>query len=167
MRLAALIAALALSACAAAPKAPEAPAAPFRLTDLSGETVGRGAFDPIFGSERAFTAYLNGYTAENGVFVLEEEFVYEDGETDRKTWRFTPVSAGIWSGVREDVVGTAQAYRDGAAFRLDYRVELGGRVVRFRDVLYSADGETVVNRAQVSWRGLPVGRVRLEITPAQ
>jgi len=164
IRLLALLSILTLTACATAPDPDQAPAAPFVLTEaLAGETVGEGAFDPIFGEPRGFTAYLKGYE-ENGQFILEEDFVYDDGETDRKTWRFTPVSEGEWTGTREDVVGTARGYRDGDTFRLDYKVALGGRIVGFRDVLYLTPSGAVENKARVSWRGIPVGKVDLTIT---
>lgn len=164
-------AALSLAACAGKPATPPfADAArPFVIErDLAGKTVGRGEFRSITGTRRAFTAYLDG-TYEGGVFTLVEDFAYDDGEKDRKTWRLTRQPDGTWRGVREDVVGEAVGYLDGPALRLEYKVDLpkkGGGATRvgFRDVLVLREDGAVYNRAKVGWRGLAVGGVELTIT---
>ena len=117
---------LSVSACAFAPPIPtdstNSPA--FVLErDLAGKKTGKGVFKTITGVNRGFTAKLNGFM-DGETFVLVEDFIYDDGETDRKTWRFTPVSDGQFSGTREDVVGTADGFQDENAFRLEYLVDL-------------------------------------------
>lgn len=172
MRLAfAIIASVALAACATRPAIPtEADAArPFVIErDLAGKTVGRGRFTSITGADRGFTAYLDG-AYDGQTLTLVEDFVYDDGEKDRKTWRLTRLPSGEWSGVREDVVGTARGWQDGPAFRLEYRVDIptkngGARRVGFRDVLILRGDGVVYNKATVGWRGLSVGGVELEIS---
>ncbi|GAM98556.1 putative lipoprotein precursor [alpha proteobacterium U9-1i] len=107
---------------------------------------------------------------EGDVFVLVEDFEYDDGERDRKTWRLRRVSEGRYSGTREDVVGEAVAFQDGPALRLEYDVRLPGedgrpgRKVRFRDVLVRT-GDGILNRANVGLFGLRVARVELTISP--
>ena len=168
--LAVLLAALTLVACATRPAVPQEADAgrPFVIErDLAGKTVGRGRFKSITGSDRAFTAYLDG-AFDGETFVLAEDFVYDDGEKDRKTWRLKKTADGEWSGVREDVVGTARGWRDGPAFRLEYRVDIpmkngGKRRVGFRDVLILREDGVVYNKANVGWRGFAVGKVELEI----
>jgi hypothetical protein len=165
------LAALFSASCASRPATPrEADAArPFAIErDLLGPTVGRGRFTSITGSDRAFTAYLDG-SFDGAVFTLVEDFDYDDGEKDRKTWRLTKTGEGEWRGTREDVVGEARGYQDGPAFRLEYRVDIpmkngGKRRVGFRDVLILRTDGTVYNRAKVGWRGLAVGEVELVIT---
>lgn len=171
--LAAIVAALALAACATRPAIPaQADAArPFVIErDLAGKTVGRGRFTSITGADRGFTAYLDGaYDGET--LILVEDFEYDDGEKDRKTWRLTRQANGEWSGTREDVVGTARGFQDGPAFRLEYRVDIpmkNGRARRvgFRDVLILRPDGVVYNKANVGWRGFGVGGVELEIRRA-
>ncbi len=158
-----------LTACATRPPAPESVAErPFSLEqDLLGETVARGEFRTLTGVERGFTAYLNG-AREGDTFVLVEDFVFDDGERDRKTWRFTSTGPGRYRGEREDVVGDAIGFMDGNVFRLEYDVVLGGdgetgRRVRFRDVLALQPGGEVLNEATIGFWGLRVGSVRLVI----
>jgi hypothetical protein len=168
------LAASALTGCATRPAIPpEADAARVFVIerDLLGKTVGRGAFSSITGSDRAFTAYLDG-SFDGTTLTLVEDFEYDDGEKDRKTWRLTKTAAGEWSGVREDVVGTARGYQDGPAFRLDYIVDIsmkngGKRRVGFRDVLILREDGVVYNKAKVGWRGFAVGKVELEIRRAE
>ncbi len=162
-----------IAACATRPPVPDvaAPDATFVLEeDLAGRTVGRGRFTSITGTDRGFTAYLDG-RQDGETFVLKEDFVYDDGETDTKTWRFRKVAGGEYEGVREDVVGTARGFADGDVFRLEYLVDVptgagGSRRVRFRDVLAERSDGAIVNTATVAWYGLRVGRVELVITPA-
>jgi len=173
LRAALALSLLAVAGCASRPAIPkEADAArPFVIErDLAGKTVGRGRFKSITGADRAFTAYLDG-TFDGETLILVEDFDYDDGEKDRKTWRLTKTPTGEWSGTREDVVGTARGFQDGPAFRLEYRVDIpmkngGKRRVGFRDVLILREDGVVYNRANVGWRGLAVGGVELEIRRA-
>ena len=73
--------------------------------------------------------------------------------------------SGRYSGTREDGVGQARGFQDGAVFRLEYDVLLptanGGRKVRFRDVM-AVNGEgDVLNNATVGWFGFRVGSVSI------
>lgn len=164
MALVVSVVALALAACATRPPLPKETGPAFVLTEaLAGETVGRGEFSLITGQKRGFTANLSG-SMQDGAFVLREEFLFDDGETDLKTWRFRQIGPGEWRGVREDVVGEARGYQDGPAFRLEYKINLGGRQVGFRDVLVSTPEGVVINRARVSYWGFGVGKVDLTIS---
>lgn len=168
---AAAIAALALTAqaCATRPPVPSAAATrPFVVErDLVGASVARGEFRAITGTRRGFTANLNG-TWDGATLTLVEDFAYDDGERDRKTWHLTRVAPGRFTGTREDVVGEAHGFQDGDVFRLEYDVILPsengrGRKVRFRDVLaLRADGD-ILNNATVGWFGVHVGSVSLVI----
>jgi hypothetical protein len=98
--------------------------------------------------------------------TLVEDFVFDDGERDRKTWVLERVGPGRYVGTREDVIGQAQGFQDGNAFRLEYNIRLPsengrGRVVRFRDVIVNTPDGRVLNRATVGWYGLRVARVEL------
>lgn len=159
-----------LSACAAAPRVPpEAVAEPFIIErDLAGETVARGEFSAINGVKRGFTATLTG-VREGSTFTLHEAFAYDDGERDEKTWVLTLLGDGRYTGVREDVVGEAEGWQDGNAFRLEYDIRLPndkgepGMQVRFRDVMVRTGEGTVINHATVGKWGFQVGKVELTI----
>lgn len=170
IRVAAIAAfALTAQACATRPPVPlTASTTPFVAErDLVGASVARGEFRAITGVRRGFTAHLNG-TWDGSTLTLVEDFAYDDGERDRKTWRLRRTGPGRFTGTREDVVGEAQGYQDGDVFRLEYDVILPsengrGRKVRFRDVLaLRADGD-ILNNATVGWYGFRVGSVSLVI----
>lgn len=165
---------LLIAGCATRPGMPDVSemSQPFVLErDLAGKTVARGEFKPIIGASRGFTAYLNG-AWDGETLTLVEDFEYDDGEIDQKTWRLTRVGDGRYTGTREDVVGEAEGFMDGDAFRLEYIVRLGGedgaggRKVKFRDILYNTGGGDVINKATVGYHGLRVGKVTLEIRRA-
>lgn len=161
--------ATALSACATAPAIPPtASTSQFVIErDLAGASVARGTFRSITGANRGFVAQLNG-TWDGATLTLVEDFVFDDGERDRKTWRLQRVGPGRYVGTREDVVGQAVGTQDGNVFRLEYDVTLPtengrGRRVHFRDVMaLNAEGD-VLNNATVGWFGLRVGSVSLVI----
>ncbi len=167
---AAAFAAITLIGCATRPPIPveAAEQAAFVLEeDLVGQRVARGEFRSITGARRGFTAYLNG-SWDGRTLTLVEDFVFDDGERDRKTWRLERVAPGEYVGTREDVVGQARGFQDGPAFRLEYDVRLPsangpGRRVRFRDVLVETPDGAVLNRANVGYFGLRVATVTLSI----
>jgi len=115
-----------LGACATRPVAQVEPQVAFELAqDLVGKKVGRGSFSAIDGTFREFVVYMDG-SWDGKVLTLIEDFEYTDGVKERKTWFFTELENGEFSGVREDVVGTARGYQDGKTFRLEYTMGLLG-----------------------------------------
>jgi hypothetical protein len=163
----ALMLAAIASACATRPPAPAGAVSAFVIErDLVGTSVARGEFRSITGVRRAFTARLNG-TWDGRMLTLVEDFEFDDGERDRKTWRLERIAPGRYVGAREDVVGEAVGFQDGPVFRLEYDMLLPsesgrGRKVRFRDVMATTD-DGVLNNATVGWLGLRVGSVSLVI----
>jgi hypothetical protein len=157
-----------LASCATRPRAPETTQTFVLERDLVGAISARGEFRTITGVKRKFDAALNG-SWDGETLTLVEDFVFEDGEKDRKTWVLKQVGPGEWSGTREDVVGQARGFQDGAVFRLEYDVILpskngNGMKVRFRDVLAATPTGDVLNTATVGWFGLHVGAVDLVMT---
>lgn len=168
-----LIIAILASSCASAPSAPENVELKFSLPDdLLGKTVGNGNFSAIDGTSRDFTVHIDG-SRDGRVMTLVEDFEYADGVRERKTWTLTQQANGEYSGVREDVVGTARGYQDGKVFRLEYTMAIPnadgtpGRKVNFRDVLYKQADGTIRNDAVVGILGFRVARVKLILSPAE
>lgn len=159
-----------LSGCATRPAAPSDLDEAFVLQEhLLGKTVGRGNFSAIDGTSRDFVAYIEGIW-DGSVMTLIEDFEYADGVQERKTWTLTQQPNGEFSGVREDVIGTARGYQDGKAFRLEYVMAIPkedgtpGRKVRFKDVLSLQPDGSIINEATVGLWGFRVGQVSLIIT---
>lgn len=156
-----VLSSLLLLAVLAAPAA----AAEFRLEKyFAGRTVADGRFSAINGVSRAFKVRLTG-TWNGKRLKLIEDFVYSDGERDRKTWHFTKTGKNTYSGTREDVRGVALVTVTGNTARFSYDVYLDGaarkNLVRFHDTMVlNADG-TVLNTAYVTKYGFPVARTRV------
>lgn len=157
-----------LAGCATVPAVPpgsEGP--PLRLERFfAGRTSGEGRFvSAIAGVDRAFTVTTRG-RFDGTTLTLVEDFVFADGERDRKTWRFEKAGEGRWIGRREDVVGTADVRADGDGIRLSYDADVKGKDggvtrLRFEDVLVPEGPRRVRNLAVVSKFGVPVGRVEV------
>jgi hypothetical protein len=162
------VAPLALAGCATRPPSPAGAGRPLTLVEaFRGRTVGQGVFRvPVTGLERRFRADLVGTLAGDTLTVVED-FFFEDGETDRLTWRFRRAGPGRWTGRREDTVGEAAVTEDGREIRLEYLADVRsrGRVTRlgFADVIYRRADGVIVNEAVVTLAGLPVGSVLFEI----
>ncbi len=165
-----MLSATLLPACATPPRVPTGvSSAAFVIErDLAGLHAARGEFRSITGARRAFTAHLDG-AWDGNTLTLVEDFEFDDGERERKTWRLRRTGLGRYSGTREDVVGEAIGFQDGATFRLEYDVVLPsengrGLKVRFRDVLALSGSGEVINHANVGWFGIRVASVTLVIS---
>jgi hypothetical protein len=114
-------------------------AADLRLEDFfKGKTYAYGSFGAINGTSRSFRVDLTGHV-RGKVLTLREDFRYDDGERDTKTWVFTRTGPNTYSGTREDVLGETTVRLSGNTARFTYRVDLnpGGKpnIVRFHDKL--------------------------------
>jgi hypothetical protein len=158
---------LALASIAALAAPAPASAKDFTLEGyFQGVTRAVGTFSAINGVKRGFAVRLRGRF--NGhLLTLVEDFVYSDGEMARKTWRFTKKGPGLYTGTREDVIGTTTVRITGNTAKFTYLVDIdtgtGQNIVRFYDTMtLSADGRTIKNRAVVTKYGLPVARVKVD-----
>lgn len=164
----ALLAAAVTGGCATRPAIPAGAAPAARLVpeeDLVGRLYGRGEFRNITGARRPFDVTLDG-AWDGTTLILVEDFHYADGETGKKTWRLSKTADGRYLGTREDVVGTAKGVIENGVYRMDYVMAIpkkqgGARNVRFQDVLAEDAGGGVINRAKVTYFGIPVARVTL------
>lgn len=162
---------LTMTACAFKPPLPIDSAQPFNLQqDLAGKSIGTGNFSAIDGTSRDFSVIMNG-SWDGSVLTLVEDFEFADGVQERKTWYLTQLPNGDFSGVREDVVGTAHGFQDGQAFRLEYTMAIPkedgspGRHVRFKDILFNKPDGSIQNNGRVGLWGFRVGTVWLTIAP--
>jgi Protein of unknown function (DUF3833) len=97
--------------------------------------------------------------------VLDEDFTYADGRTQKRIWRLKRLADGHYTGTADDVVGTAQGQARGNAFYWTYTLALpvDGRVwhVAFDDWMYLMDDRVMLNKAVMSKWGLRLGEVTL------
>lgn len=137
---------------------------------FEGETIAYGIFEDYSQSlSRQFRVNITG-TVDGNVLTLEEDFLYDDGETQRRVWVITNLGtddAGIthYEGRADDVIGTASGKVAGNALHWAYTVALpvGDDVydIHFDDWIYQQDAHVALNRARLSKFGLEVGSVTL------
>ena len=122
------------------------------------------------GSERQFRVkMLAKWDRHKKTLTLVEDFFFHDGEKGRKTWVFTQVGKGRYTGTREDVIGLADVWQDGEILKLRYRANIksaSGSIseVLFEDELVQISKKKVKNTASVHWWFLTVGDVELNIS---
>jgi hypothetical protein len=131
---------------------------------FAGHTVATGHFGAINGVSRDFKVDLYGHTSGKQ-FSLREDFRYADGETDRKTWRFTRTGPKTYRGTREDVVGDTDVTVSGQTARFTYLVNLSPKgqpnIVRFHDSMVVQPDGRMINNAWVTKYGFPVARTHV------
>ncbi len=107
--------------------------------------------------------------------VLDEDFTYSDGSTQRRVWRLTKLPDGRYTGTAGDVVGQAQGQARGNAFYWTYTLNLpvGGEPsgkgativdVKFDDWMYLMTDNVMLNKATMSKLGIKLGEVTLSFT---
>lgn len=99
--------------------------------------------------------------------VLEEDFVYADGEKQRRVWYLSKLGDGRYSGRADDVVGTALGSIEGFALNWHYtlQVPIDGEIMDFQldDWMYLVEDNHLLNRATMKKFGLPVAEITLYI----
>ncbi len=132
---------------------------------FEGRTKAWGIFEDRFGNlRREFVVDIIG-TWDGKQLTLEEDFVYADGETDRRVWRIEKIADGRYTGRADDVIGEANGRIEGKALNWTYDLMLNiqGRdvKVRFDDWMFLQPDGVLVNRARVSKFGIELGEVTL------
>ncbi|QSX36680.1 DUF3833 domain-containing protein [Shewanella sedimentimangrovi] len=114
-----------------------------------------------------FTATLQG-DWQNGKGRLFEQFYFDDGRRETRTWILEQSADGSWRGRADDVVGEASGHTQGFALNWRYTLNLrlpdGEQVkVDFDDWMYLLDQQRLINRAEIQKWGFRVGEVLLYI----
>ena len=116
---------------------------------------------------RTFNAGIKAWWEEDGVGVLDEDFLFDDGEQQRRVWRLDPQGDGSYIGTAGDVVGQGDLRVAGNSAFLDYvlRIPYGdGTVdVRVDDRMYLVAPDILVNESEMSKFGVRVGSILLVI----
>ena len=130
-----------------------------------GELNAWGQFQDRAGRvKRRFRVDLQG-RMEGEELVLEEDFHYADGTTERRVWRVRRLDEHSYEGRANDVVGTASGKVYGNAFHWVYTLRLPYRDdtidVKFDDWMFLHGDGVLVNRAEMTKFGFRVGEVTL------
>lgn len=132
---------------------------------FAGETVASGMFEDRFGQvRRQFNVEINGKW-DGEQLILDEKFLYDDGERERRVWRIRKTGRNTYEGRADDVIGVATGEAYGNAlnwqYEMDLRVADGTWRVRFDDWMFLQPSGLLLNRAKVSKFGLEIGTVTL------
>ena len=122
-------------------------------------------FEDRFGTvRRQFTVEIDG-KRDGDAFVLDERFVYSDGERDQRVWRIRKTGPHSYEGRAADIAGTAKGVSFGNALNWHYEMDLkigdGTWRVRFDDWMFLQPSGVLINRARVSKFGFELGTVTL------
>ena len=136
----------------------------FSLEDFfTGETFGRGYVDPLIGDRDDFDSFFEGHR-EGATFVLDERFVFANGERTGQVWRLIRVAPDRYVGTVSDGAGAVEVRltEDGAVVEYDGRRPGGDSpVLHFRHVMARNPDGTVTNEVAVTKFGLPLARSRV------
>ena len=133
-----------------------------------GTALGHGRFkSSLIGLDRGFTITTRGRQS-GGVLILDQQFRFDDGETDRRIWRFRRVGPNAWAGTRKDVIGEAKVSVDEDTITMTYNVLVprkdGSKLtLHFEDRISRIDGRTLLNKAVIYTLGIPVGSVEAKL----
>ncbi|MCR9106976.1 MAG: DUF3833 domain-containing protein [Gammaproteobacteria bacterium] len=115
---------------------------------------------------RSFNADIIAYW-KDGIGTLEEDFVFDDGELQRRVWTLTPQSPGRYIGTAGDVIGEGLLHQSGNSVFLDYvlRIAYGDGTIDLRvdDRMYLIAPDVLINESTLSKFGVDVGRLLLTI----
>ena len=141
--------------------------APFDLlTWLEGHTHAQGYVEDRRGRlRRRFTVDLFGQ-ADGNTLSLHEQFLFDDGERQERTWILTRGSDRSFTGragdSASDAVGRCE---EGVAYlSSDLTIPVGGRAItlRFEDAFYQAGPRLVLNRSTMSKWGVRLGQILIQ-----
>lgn len=156
----------AVAGCAADPSIYAGRSPEFRIEKyFLGETHAWGIVQDRSGEVlRRFTVDMTGEW-EGDEFVLKEDFVYDDGETDYREWRITPVGEHGYEGRAGDVNGVAkgEAYGNALNWQYSLQVKVSDDTWNFwfNDWMFLHEDGVLVNRAEFSKFGFTVGEITL------
>ncbi len=115
---------------------------------------------------RHFNADIKAYWRD-GVGTLEEDFVFDDGEEDRRVWTLTPTGGGRYTGTAGDVVGPGEISIAGNSMFLDYTLRIpwndGTLDLRIDDRMYLVHPDVLINESKMRKFGFGVGEILLVI----
>ena len=115
---------------------------------------------------RSFNAEIKAHWS-GSVGTLEEDFVFDDGEKQRRVWTLTRQTDGRYIGTAGDVIGEAKGEIAGNSMFLKYvlAVPYGNGTIKLTidDRMYLVAPNILVNESEMRKFGLRVGQIILVI----
>ena len=132
---------------------------------FGGKTRAWGLFEDRFGNvQRQFIVDIDG-SWDGSTLTLNEDFLYNDGETENRVWVIKKSGENRYSGTTQQSIGEAQGALAGNAFHWEYDFNLkvgdGTWKVHFDDWMFLQSDDTLLNKATVTRWGIKLGTVYL------
>ncbi len=106
-------------------------------------------------------------TWQGNQLTLDEDFVYDDGEIQKRIWVIESLGNGKYTGTAGDILGQAEGEAVGSALRWKYDMILpvdGSEYeVTFDDWMFLVNDNTIINRSDIIKFGITFAQVTLVI----
>lgn len=116
---------------------------------------------------RRFKGRLIGSWDANGTGTLDESFVYDDGELQKRVWTLVPTGEKAFIGTAGDIVGEAQMVAKGNTVMIDYTMRVpygdGTMEIDVRDWLHLQEDGVILNHSKMRKFGVEVGELVITI----
>lgn len=132
---------------------------------FAGQTRAWGLFEDRFGKvQRQFVVDIEG-TWDGTTLVLNEDFIYNDGETENRIWTIKKSGQNNYTGTTQQTIGEASGRIAGNAFHweYDFNLKVGDSTwkVHFDDWMFLQSDDVLINKATVTRWGIKLGTVYL------
>jgi hypothetical protein len=132
---------------------------------FTGKTKAWGMFQDRFGNlRREFVVDITG-TWDGKQLVLDERFLYSDGERETRVWTIEKQDEHTYTGTAGGVVGIARGKSYGNALNWAYDFDLkvgdGTWRVHFNDWMFLQPDGVMLNKADITKFGIHLGTVTL------
>lgn len=122
------------------------------LQNRSGEVTRRFKVE-MFGSQK------------DGEFVLEEQFIFDDGEKQERIWKVQMIDENNFTAKAGDVIGKSVGKQYGNAIEMDYVLRIPYKNstidVKINDWMYLIDEKSLINVSQIKKFGFVVGKLTI------
>lgn len=116
---------------------------------------------------RYFNVTMTGSWDDQGIGTLDEDFIFDDGEQQKRIWTFTPDGEGGYLASANDVEIAVPVSTAGNAFFMEYvlRIQYKGEPldITIDDKMYLVSDKVLINESVMKKFGLEVGYITLTI----
>ena len=133
---------------------------------FAGTTKGWGIVQDRSGRlTRQFTVLIDGSIDSEGNLVLDEDFIWSDGEESKRTWTISRTDIQQYSGTAADVIDSAEGKSAGNVLNWSYvlNLEVDGSFwkIDFDDWMFLQEDNILINKASMSKFGFRVGDITI------
>ncbi|WP_257274274.1 DUF3833 domain-containing protein [Endozoicomonas sp. SESOKO4] len=119
---------------------------------------------------RYFNVTMTGSWDEQGIGTLDEDFIFDDGEKQKRIWTFAPDGKGSYLASAGDVKEAVPVKTSGNAFFMEYVLNIlyNGKPleVSIDDKMYLVSDKVIINESIMTKFGIDVGYITLTIIKA-